>query len=86
MLQLPALRAKGEWLRRVSDQIAEFRLGLEARAQQTAHASGRIREIHTAHGRVCEVLGKVDQLVALDKCGHAVELALKSGRVMRTGV
>eukprot|EP00966_Prymnesium_polylepis_P303827 7019224-Prymnesium_polylepis.1 len=78
-LQLPALRSRGEWLTATSGQIRELRLGVEATSEQSGHVSSRVRQLHTARGRVRNVLGRVEQLVALERCSQEVEAALASG-------
>ena len=76
MAQLPALSVRGRQLSTIGNQIHELRLSLESSSDQSARMVSHVRRVHTAHGRVQEVLSRVDQLVALERCRHSVEGAL----------
>ena len=77
LAQLPALRSRGSRLTAIGDQIRELRLSLDATAEQSAAMVGEVRRLHTARARVNEVLTRVDQLVALERCKQSVDDALQ---------
>ncbi|KAL1508356.1 hypothetical protein AB1Y20_004466 [Prymnesium parvum] len=73
---LPALRARGEWLSSMSSEFRELRFGLEAATEHSSRISAHVRRLHTESARVREVRSFVEELVALEACGEAVDEAL----------
>lgn len=77
--RLPSLLSQAHWLSQTNEQICALQARLQASCEGSEKVSARVRGLHTARGRVNEVLSCVERLSALEECAEAIGKATAEG-------